>query len=418
MFKKIRRLLRNFFTRTSTLRNEPLNRASLIVLIIVDLFILVNVFTGLSEISNWHISPAQAYPCHSEWRDYRNSTSQKLKDKDSEILRSTISFSSGRNNQTSFRQQNLEVEKQHLGSVAGLCLEYSDRQDKLNNPTNQKAVKEIEQLESKINQLTATNQEIRSKYDSTLLEKIAKQNREQSINQVSAEKALEELTKNDQSIANLNQQTPAAKLIIKANSESINFLQLLQDGKKFQLLDQGFQSASFWYPSIQISLQAIFLLPLIAIALFIYNLAQNKKYALVSLLSWHLLVILFIPLVIKIFEFLQFGAIAQFIFSLVSQIFGGLLFLINYVYIFLIPILGFGLIKLSQRRVLLNSKLQSAVRVQNSQCIQCARKLQPYDNYCPHCGFFQNVECSNCHGLTYKHLGYCKHCGHPQDLEP
>jgi predicted RNA-binding Zn-ribbon protein involved in translation (DUF1610 family) len=414
MLKGIRRLLRNFFTRTSTLRNEPLNRVSLIVLIIVDLFILVNVFTGLGEISNWHLSPTQAYPCHSEWQNYRNAISQKLKHQDTEILRRTITTT--RENKISFRQQNLDV-GQRLGSVAELCLEYSDRQDKANNPLNQKAVAEIERFETKVNQLTATNQEIRSKYDSTLLEKIAKQNREQSINPVSAERALEEITKNDQSIANFNRQIASAKLILKANSESINFLQLLQDGKKFQAVDRGFLSASFWYPSIQIGLQALFLLPLIAIALFIYNLAQRKKYALVSLLSWHLLVILFIPLVIKIFEFLQFGAIAKFIFNLVSQIFGGLLFLISYVYIFLIPIVGFGLIKFSQRKVALNSKLQSSVRVQNSQCIQCARKIQANVNYCPHCGFNQNVECSNCHELTYKYLGYCKHCGTAQDSD-
>ncbi|MFN5873366.1 MAG: hypothetical protein ACK44G_12660, partial [Aphanizomenon sp.] len=71
MFTRIRRLLNRFFNNSRTLNNEPLNKVSLIVIILVDIFILINVFTGLNDISQWYLSPSQSYPCYFEWNDYK-----------------------------------------------------------------------------------------------------------------------------------------------------------------------------------------------------------------------------------------------------------------------------------------------------------------------------------------------------------
>lgn len=62
MFSRVRRIIRQFFRKTRTINNEPLNKVSLIVIILVDIFILINVFTGINDISGWYISPSQAYP--------------------------------------------------------------------------------------------------------------------------------------------------------------------------------------------------------------------------------------------------------------------------------------------------------------------------------------------------------------------
>ncbi|MEH2361372.1 MAG: hypothetical protein V7K58_16980, partial [Nostoc sp.] len=107
-------------------------------------------------------------------------------------------------------------------------------------------------------------------------------------------------------------------------------------------------------------------------------------------------------------------AIFQFIFDIISAILGGLLFLISYVYILLIPVIGFGIIQFFQKFVF-NAKVQAASRVQKSRCVNCAKKIQHLDTYCPHCGYYQYIECQNCHNLTYTHLPYCKHCGTSQD---
>ncbi len=407
MFARIRRILSEFFSKSRTINNQPLNKVSLIVIIIIDIFILINVFTGLDDISRWHISPTEAYPCYSEWQNYRTKTTQ---DKDYEIVRLSLNT----NNQLSFQQNYQQAEAGHLGKVSQTCLQYADYKDKINNPEKRQIIKTIDQRQAKISTLEQANSTIKSQYDSTLLEKIAGQGREQSINQVSAEKAKQTLEQNNRQISTLKQENSLLKNELLAKAESVSFLAFLKDDNQFQEVDKGYQQASFWYPSIQLAFQSLFLLPLIIIALSVHKFAQGRGYGLVSLITWHLLVIFFIPLIVKIFEFLQVGVIFKFLFDIIGTIFGGLLFLINYIYILLIPIIGFGIIQFFQKFVF-NAKVQAASRVQKSRCVNCAKKIRHLDTYCPHCGYYQYIECQNCHNLTYKHLSYCKHCGTSQD---
>ncbi|MEA5573305.1 hypothetical protein [Calothrix sp. UHCC 0171] len=409
MFTRIRRLLSQFFSNSRTINNEPLNKVSLIVIIVIDIFILINVFTGLDDISRWHLNPTQAYPCYSEWKNYRETT---LKDKDYEILKflptdNTI-------NSPSLQQTYQQEEIGHLGKVSEICLDYATSKDKIKNPENQQTIKTIISKEKEISSLEQTNRNIRAQYDSTLLEKIAGQNRQQSINLVGAEKAKQQLDQNNRKISTLKTEISNLKNLLLGKSESISFITFLKDNDKFIALEKGYKQASFWYPSIQLAFQSLFLLPLIIVALLSHKFALSRGYGLISLISWHLLVIFFIPLLIKVFEFLQIGAIFQFLFDIVRTLFGGLLFLISYAYILLIPLLGFGIIKFLQK-IVFNPKVQAASRLQNSRCLNCAKKIHHHDAYCPHCGYYQYVECPNCNNLTYKNLPHCKHCGHPQN---
>ncbi|XHX78278.1 MAG: hypothetical protein RBJ76_28265 [Stenomitos frigidus ULC029] len=410
MFSRLRRLLNRFFRKTRTINNEPLNKVSLIVIVLIDIFILINVFTGLSDISQWHLSPSQAYPCYSEWQDYRIQTA---KDKDYAILRRSLADRSIR--QSAFRESYQQAEEEHLGQVSELCLNAAASKDRLNNATNQQILKTIDRKQAKIDSLEQANRTIRTQYDSTLLEKIAGQNREQSINNISAEKAKQALDQNIRDITTIAKEINALKQELITKPESANWLTLLKNDEQFRSVEQGYQQASFWYPTIQFAFQAFFLLPLILLALAIHTVAQRKGYGLVALMSWHLLVIFFIPLIFKVFEFLQVGVLFQFAFDLLSTLLSGLLFLVSYIYILLIPLIGFGIIKLFQKLVF-NAKVQAANRVQKSCCINCAKTIRHHDHHCPHCGYDQYMECLSCHELTYKHLPYCKQCGHSHAL--
>lgn len=413
MWSRLRHLLARLFRKTRTINNESLNKASLIVIIIIDIFILVNVFTGLDDIGRWYISPSQAYPCHSEWRNYRTSTQS---DKDYQVISRFLHSNSRKTNQQSFRQQYLKPEAKHLGKVSQICLEYADYKDTVRNTSNLQIEENIDSRQKQISQLEKLNRDIRTQYDSTLLEKIAGQPKDKSINLVEANKAKQELEQNDNKISDLKEQITDLKQQLITKEESVNFITFLNNQEQFNILDQQYDRASFWYPSIQLGFQALFLLPLITIALAIHKFAQRKGYGLVALISWHLLVIFCIPLVIKIFEFLQIGIIFEFISNVITTLLGQLLFLVSYVYILVIPLVGFGIIKIFQKLVF-NTKLQAAKRFQKSQCLRCAKKIRPSDSYCPNCGYYQYVECSNCHQLTYKHLSYCNQCGQSQNIE-
>lgn len=408
MLNRLRRFIGRFINKTSTVNNEPLNKVSLIVIILIDIVILTNVFAGLSDISQWYIDPIAASPCYSEWNSYRTNQSP---DRDFQAARSALSLN--RTYESSFRQRYQQAETGHLGKVTETCLTYADYKDKVYTADNQAKLKTIDQKQTSIVKLEEANSTIRSQYDSTLLEKIAGQPREQSINAVGAEKAKQELDQNNLKITALKQEIATLKQTLLAKPNVASFLSFLKDAASFSQVESAFKSASFWYPSIQLIFQAVFLLPLIAIALFVHNMAQHRGYGLIALMSWHLLVIFLIPLVLKVFEFLQIGVLFQFIFDIIRVLLGGLLFLVSYVYILLIPVIGFGIIKFFQR-IVFNPKLQAAGRVQKSRCIRCAKRLQPTDTHCPHCGYGQYVECHACHNLTHKLLPYCRECGTPQ----
>jgi len=405
LWRSISSFFSSFVNRSSTINNEPVNKASLIVIIIIDIFILVNVFTGLNDISNWHLSPSETYPCYQEWQSYQTSTSNN---KDYEFTKQVIDSNYEKQK---FKQRYLSAQIDRLGIVSEQCLVFGDAKDQVDTNSNQQVFKIINDKSNAISKLEDSNRTIRSQYDSTLLEKIAQQPQNNSINQVSAERAKQKLEQNQQEITKINQEISKLKSQVLSKPEVISFIGLLGDSTKFEQVKSGYGQAEFWYPTIQIGLQSLFLVPLIAIALSIHNYSNRKNFGLVSLISWHLLVIFSIPLLLKIFEFLQVGIIFKLIFNIVGALFGELLFLISYVYIFIIPLFGFLIIKFFQK-ITGNQKGKIITRVQKSQCIRCAKKIRSHDINCPYCGFAQYIECENCQTATYKFLPYCKQCGH------
>lgn len=404
---RLRRAINRFFNRSRQIDHEPINKVSLIVIILVDLFILFNVFAGLDDISRWPMSPQQAYPCQSEWQSYRQSTSER---KDYDIVAQSI------RPEEAFDQPDYRnFATGHLGQVSEICLQYQSADEAVSSPANSAIALQINNTQAEIYSFTAKNDAIRQQYDSTLLEEIAGQPRDQSINAVEAAQARAEIERNEGAIAQRKQTLDQLKAELVNSPESQDFLTLLNNDTAFANVDRGYSRAAFWYPSLQLFFQALFLLPLILLASAVYRLAQRRDYGYVALISWHLLVIFTIPLIWKIFEFLQVGFLLQLLANLVEFLFGGLRFLLNYLQILLIPVIGFGIIKFFQR-VVFNTRLQAAGRVQNMRCIRCAKRLRKHDIHCPHCSYSQYHDCNNCHNLTYQHLPYCKHCGNEQPL--
>ena len=122
---------------------------SLIVIILVDLFILTNVFTGLDDISRWHLSPAQAHPCYSEWNSYHQTTGNK----DYDIVRKAAIAQTNENvyssaPKLSTRETYERDAKNHLGNIASICLDYAGIRDKVNTPENQKIVSTIDRQQA------------------------------------------------------------------------------------------------------------------------------------------------------------------------------------------------------------------------------------------------------------------------------
>jgi predicted RNA-binding Zn-ribbon protein involved in translation (DUF1610 family) len=420
MLNFLRRSISRFFRNSRQINNEPLNKVSLVVIILIDLFILSNTFQGLNEISQWPISPAQAYPCQVEWQNYRQADKNTrdisiLRDALERQINSTVGVVPIERapGNTSFKQQYQQNEEGHLGKVSETCLSYGTLQDKVSNQANKALKKQIDQKQQAVQTLQNSSAQIRTQYDSSLLDEIAGQARDQSINTVAASEAKQKLADNNNKAYALKQEIKALEAQILKNSDSLQFLKFLQNESQWKTFERSYEKAQFWHPSRQLLFQALFLLPLLGLTLWIYRICQRRGYGLAALICWHLLVVFFIPFIFKLFELLQFGPIFVAISNFVLEIAQGMIFLVRYAAILTIPLFGFGLIRFFQRFVF-NPKLQAANRVQQSRCIRCAKRLAPHESHCPHCGYHQLTDCATCHELTYKHLPYCKNCGAQQ----
>lgn len=413
MFSQFFQFIRRFFNKSRKINHEPINKASLIVIILVDLFILVNVFAGIDDVGRWPLSPYQAYPCHNQWTDYRDSTAT---DKDYTFVERAVNspFVEGGMVVAEGTDYSRAAED-HLGSVSEICLQYEQVHNSVRSEDTLAIAKQINDQTAEIRSFESKISTIRQQYDSTLLEEIAGQTRDRSINNVEAAQARKEIESAQRAIAQRKETLDGLRAELVDTPESQAFLSLLNDDDLYSDVDSSYSRAQFFYPGIVILFQGLFLLPLFVVTLAIHRFAQRKRYGYVALISWHLLAIFSIPLIAKIFEFLNAGFILQWLSEIIYEIFGQLQFLFNYVQILLIPLVGFGIIKFFQK-VVFNTKLQAANRVQKMQCVRCAKKIRKHDIHCPHCQYEQYQECANCHNLTYRHLSYCKHCGTSQPL--
>jgi len=402
--RKLRQAWGAFWRRSRLVNGEPLNWVSLTVIILVDIFILINVFSGLSEISHWPLSPSQAQPCYEPWQSYRQ---DRGSDRAIRFLKQQMILEPLPQGHL---EQLEESAKGKLGTLSSICLTYAKYQDAVNHPPNQARLRQQQKKQAQIQTLEASNARIRQEYGSTLLEQLAGQPPEQSINLVEAAKAKVTLEANNRQIAALKNEIAALEQAILQEPSSQAFLNFLEDTTQFAQLESEYRRSQFWYPSLQLLLQVLFLLPLISIALWVYRFGDRHHYGLLALMSWHLLVIFSIPLVLKIFELLQVGALFEWLSSLILALFGGLLFLVSYLYILLIPAVGFGVIKVAQA-VFLNPQRQAAGRIQKQRCVRCGKRLRDLDQHCPHCGYLQWMPCPSCGRPTYRHLPYCRHCG-------
>jgi len=171
MWQKLKRFVRFFFRKSRKIDDEPINKVSLILIIIMDLFILSNVFIGLEDIGNWYISPSNSHPCYSPWRDYRNDTSEN---KDYAFFTGTV-HSYLYNADWTLRENYQNLEDGHLGSVSPMCYGYASSFDELQIPEFKTRVETINNKENTISTIQAENVRIREQYDSSLLEEIAGQ---------------------------------------------------------------------------------------------------------------------------------------------------------------------------------------------------------------------------------------------------
>lgn len=71
MFSSIANIFNRLVRKSTQIHHEPINKVSIIILILIDVFVLINVFSGLGSIAEWPLNPSEEFPCYATHEKYQ-----------------------------------------------------------------------------------------------------------------------------------------------------------------------------------------------------------------------------------------------------------------------------------------------------------------------------------------------------------
>jgi RNA polymerase subunit RPABC4/transcription elongation factor Spt4 len=386
-------------THLTSLDDQPLGKAALVIVLFLDIFILVAIFNGLDAHTRQLSSPEEyiPYSCREIVINRHWNPTNRIDNL------SNIVISSGNN------YYQVEVKKKDLHPI---CKPYIDLIGQIESDKEltgifedrSKSDREAKELQRGIDNLKGA-------YDTSLLETIAQQQESQ--------------TKVDATKKEFQQKTSALNILknrIASLEQTINRdakvrllwekVQALTEHDRQQVLTD-LRRLNFWYPVKKLGMQLIFLLPLFAIFYAWNHMSIRKNRGVQTLVSSHLLAVSFIPIFCKIIETI-YDIIPK---KLLKQIIDlleslKLVAIWHYLVIAAAVVAALFLIYIFQKKLFSREKLLER-RISKGECQQCGKHLPAGAQACPFCGFMQYKSCGYCNKLTHVHGKYCRECGKP-----
>lgn len=382
----------------TNLDNQPLSKATLVILLFLDIFILTAIFNGLDAHTRQLSTPQEYIPsaCREMVIDRTWNPTNRI-----ENLAQLVN---GYNN--SYYQRQLPAQRERHPA----CTPYLTLLDQIKNDTalaasfNERlqADREAQELQRRIDQLKGS-------YDTALLEAIAQQ--PEPATEVDATKA-----EFKQKTSRLN----SLKTTLAALNEQINNhpkvaalwakLQNSQAGDRQTLLNE-LRTLNFWYPVKRFGMQMIFLLPLFAIFYAWNNASIRNSRGLQILVSSHLLGVSFIPIFFKLIEAIYDIIPKQLLHKLMALLTALKLVAIWHYLIIALAIAGaLLLIYIFQKKLFSREKLIER-RIAKGECQQCGKRLPNGARACPYCGYQQFSPCPACGKPMHTQARHCWACG-------
>ncbi|HMK42567.1 MAG TPA: hypothetical protein VK445_00335 [Dissulfurispiraceae bacterium] len=385
-------------TNLTSLDDQPLSKAALVIIFFLDIFILVSIFNGLDAHTRQLPSPDTfiPYTCREIVVNHRWNPTNRIENASQIIIQSSRSY----------YPADERKNKQHP-----VCEPYIGLIEQIKNDKELVGIFEErskDELEAKKLQREIDN--LKGAYDTSLLETIAK--KQESKTKVDAIR--EDYRKKTAALDTLKSRLATLEEAINGDTKIKLLwakLQGLREQDRQQLLSD-LQTSNFWYPVKKLGMQMIFLIPLF-IVFFVWNSASiRKNRGLQTLVSSHLLGVTFIPILCKIMEavydIIPKKLLKQLMDLLVSL---NLIAIWHYLVIAVAIIAALFLIYIFQKKLFSHDKLIER-RISKGECQQCGKRLPAGANACPFCGFVQFKPCSNCKRLMHVLGKYCRECGH------
>lgn len=392
---KLTRIKRNLFY----LDEQSIGKASLSVIIFLDLFILISIFNGLDDHTRQLTRPDQLVP-----QFCRDIIIDEDWNKTNQLTRLARVVSNARSYYY-YRDERERTHERHAvcEPISKLFLSIEDDRSVASN------LKDFLGAKTEIKDLTSELGRTKGAYDTSLLERIADK-KVQQTNVDSLKKEISEKT------GSLNELLRKQKLL-ESSLQQDNRIQKLffiveniSEEQKIALRDD-LRELNFWFPVKRLGMEMLFLLPLLFV-FYLWNsksISSNRPFQ--TLVSSHLLVIAFIPVFFKILD-LIYDIIPKKLLKHIMELLESLNLVAIWHYLLMAVsiLVALAVIHLFQNKLFSREKVIEKLIAKGS-CQSCSKHLPPNISSCPFCGFEQFKECSHCNKPTYVYGKFCKECG-------
>jgi len=399
MFKSVIERAGRFRRNLTSLDNQPLGKAALVVIVFLDVFILISIFDGLADHAGQLDTPESRIPQHC--RDIVIDADWNETNRFDNLARIVAKYRG-----SYYRPDDRELRKeQHsLCEPITRALRVIRGDDGL-----AKNLEETLKLQRQSVELRAELERTKGAYDTTLLETMAKQRQ----GEVNVDAIREEIGKKTTA---LNEQVRQLKLLESAleQDERVRALFVLvagiSDADRTRLRDE-LRQLNFWYPVKRLGMEMVFLLPLFLVFYFwnAKSIAANRPFQ--TLVSSHLVVLVLIPVFFKIIE-LIYDIIPKKLLKQLIELLESLKLVALWHYLLMgVAILAaLALIYFFQKKLFSREKLVLR-RIAKGLCQNCGQHLPADSSACPFCGFAQYQPCGHCNKPTHVYGKFCKECG-------
>jgi len=383
----------------TSIDDQPLGKAALVIIIFLDIFILVSIFDGLDAHTRQLSSPDVYIPntCREIVVNRQWNPTNRTDNLSQIIISSSNSY---------YRNEEKKKERHPV------CAPYVDLVEQIKSDKALTSIfEDRNKSEREAKELQRAIENLKGAYDTSLLETIAKQ--QESQTKVDATK--KEFQEKSSALNVLKARIASLEQTINSDAKVKLLwerLQGLQDQDRQKLITE-LRTLNYWYPVKKLGMQMIFLLPLFVVFYAWNNTSIKKSRGLQTLVSSHLLGISFIPILCKIIETV-YDIIPK---KLLKQLIDlletlKLVAIWHYLVIALTVAAALFLIYIFQKKLFSREKLIER-RISKGECQQCGKHLPAGSQACPFCGFSQYKACSNCNSLMHVHGKYCRECGQP-----
>ncbi len=399
MLTYIKNKLKSVRSGLTQLNNHPIGKPVFIIVCFLDIFILMSVFQGLSDHTRQLITPYESIPQHC-----RDMVIDEDWNEQNRLFRIANIASSYRGSYV-YSNEKDRVKDQHpvcapISSLIRVIKDDKALAERLN---------ELLKLRKKSNQINSEFKRTKGSYDTSLLEVIADQN-DSLEDTASLKRQLGKLT------------VKQNKLVEDAATSALGLTQTPSIGQLFNLIEtsstqnrdtllEDLRSLNFWYPVKRLGMEMIFLLPLILLFYFWNSKSIKSSRPYQTLVSSHLLVVVFIPVIFKVMELIYEimpKKLLKHVIELLESL--NLVAIWHYLMMGAAIFTAMALIYLFQKKIFSHEKLMQK-RITKGLCQNCGLKLPGESCACSVCGFKQFRQCEHCKQETYVFGQYCRECG-------